>query len=163
MIMTKNFFHINFLPPPLSHKFSNEEKKKLTSMQYQHTKQQLICNIKSINLVRHSLLSVTEHVSQTTKSCFIPIALPLGSSCLLPFLYVHFHVVVNCFPHLSIATTPNNSLPASWVKKMFPHGYVGSLKCHRLFAITPTPQMGSQARVWFSLHPRFRSLKVLTN
>ena len=120
MIMTKNFFHINFLPPPLSHKFSNEEKKKLTSMQYQHTKQ-LICNIKSINLVRHSLLSVTEHVSQTTKSCFIPITLPLGSSCLLPFLHVHFHVVVNRFPHLSIATTPNNSLPASWVKKMCPH------------------------------------------
>ena len=162
MIMTKNFFHINFLPPPLSHKFSNEEKKKLTSMQYQHTKQ-LICNIKSINLVRHSLLSVTEHVSQTTKSCFIPIALPLGSSCLLPFLHVHFHVVVNCFPHLSIATTPNNSLPASWVKKMCPHGYAGSLKCHRLFAITPTPQTGSQARVWFSLHPRFRSLKFMTN
>ena len=113
MIMTKTSIYINFLPPPLSHKFSNEEKlKKLTSMQYQHTKQP-ICNIKSINLVRHSVLSVTEHVSQTTKRCFIPITLPLGSSCLLPFLHVHFHVVVNCFPHLSIATTPNNSFPAS--------------------------------------------------
>ena len=72
---------------------------KLTSVQYQHTKQ-LICNIKSINLVRHSVLSVTEHVSQTTKRCFMLIALPLGSSCLLPFLHVHFHVVVNWLPHL---------------------------------------------------------------
>ena len=110
-------------------------------MQYQHTKQP-ICNVKSINLVRHSVLSVTEHVSQTTKRCFMPIALPLGCSCLLPFLHVHFYVVLNWFPHLSIATTPNNSLTAGWEKKMCPHGYAGSLKCHHLFAITPTPQTG---------------------
>ena len=25
---------------------------------------------------------------------------------------------------------------------MYPHGYAGSLKCHHLFAITPTPQTG---------------------
>ena len=67
------------------------------------------------------------------------------------------------FPHLSIAITPNNSLPASWVKNICLYGYEGlrgSLKCHCLFAITPPPKkkkMGSQARVWLLVYWEFQS------
>ena len=69
----------------------------------------------------------------------MPIVLPLSSCSLLPFLHVYFHVVVNWFPHLSIATTPNTSLPASWVnRKMCPQGYErDSLKC--FFPLVPPP------------------------
>ena len=76
----------------------------------------------------------------------MPIVLPLSSCSLLPFLHVYFHVVVNWFPHLSIATTPNTSLPASWVnRRMCPHGYErDSLKCYCFLAPTnpppPTPR-----------------------
>ena len=64
---------ITLVPPPLSHKFSNEEKKKLISMQYQHTIQ-LICNIKSINLVGNSLLSV--NTARLLKGASYPLPYP---------------------------------------------------------------------------------------
>ena len=44
---------IPLVPPPLSHKFSNEEKKKLTSMQYQHTIQLTCISNQSILLETH--------------------------------------------------------------------------------------------------------------
>ena len=59
---------------------------------------QLIC-------ISNQLLLSDTHCSQLTrqpdyKRCFMPIAQNLGSSSLLPFLHVHFHVVLNWFPHL---------------------------------------------------------------
>ena len=95
----------------------------------------------------------------------MPIVLSLSSCSLLPFLHVYFHVVVNWFPHLSIATTPNTSLPASWVnRKMCRQGYVwDSLKCFCPLARTspppPRPRQESGFIEDFSLHPWVRSLK----
>ena len=94
--------------------------------------------IKSINLVRHSLLLVNTS-ARLLKGASCPLTLPLGSSSLLPFLHVHFHVVLNWFTHLSIATTP--SLQTEWRKCAY-MVMRGSLKCHCHFAISPTPQTG---------------------
>ena len=76
----------------------------------------------------------------------MPISLPFGSSSLLPFLHVHFHVVVNWFSHLSIPTTPNNSLPASSVKKMCLHGYKGQSEMSLSLCYHPHPPNGEPGK-----------------
>ena len=61
------------------------------------------------------------------------------------FMYT---VVVNWFPHLSIAKAPNNSLPASAELRKCTHMVMrGSLKCHRLLiAITLSPSNGEPGK-----------------
>ena len=76
----------------------------------------------------------------------MPIFLPFGSSTLLPFLHVHFHVVVNWFPNLSIAKTPNSSLPANLVKKMCLHGYKGLSEMSLLLCYHPHPPNGEPGK-----------------
>ena len=101
---------IPLVPPPLSHKFPNEEKKKLTSMQYQHTIQLTCISNQSINLVGNSLLSVNTARLLKGASTHCP---TLGFFYLATLSACAFPCSCEWFPHLSIAITPNNSLPAS--------------------------------------------------
>ena len=119
----KTFIYINFLPPPASNQHPCRSSYKYTDLY-----------IKSINVVRHSLLSVNTSARLLKDAC--PSSLTLGFFYIATISACAFSCSCEWFPHLSIATTPNNSLPASWVKK-----------CNHFFAITPNPQTGSQARV----------------
>ena len=125
MKMTENFFRSALIfCHHLSHTNFPIRDKKSASMQI-NIQIQLIC-------ISNQLLLSDTHCSQLTrqpdyKRCFMPIAQNLGSSSLLPFLHVHFHVVLNWFPHLQIATTPEQLSPCKLREENFPtvHGYEG--------------------------------------
>lgn len=92
---------INFLPPPLSHKFSIETREKVINIRAVSTYKTTDLYIKSTTLVRHSLLSVNTSARLLKGAC--PLSCP-WVFFLDPFLHLlHFHVVVNWFLHLSIA------------------------------------------------------------
>ena len=63
----------NFLPPPLSHKFPNKRKKKISIHADQHTNTTDLF-IKSIQLVRHLLLSVNTSARPLKDAC--PLSYP---------------------------------------------------------------------------------------
>ena len=126
MKMAENFFRSALIfCHHLSHTNFPIRDKKSTSMQI-NIQIQLIC-------ISNQLLLSDTHCSQLTrqpdyKRCFMPIAQNLGSSSLLPFLHVHFHVVLNNLVPPSVDShNPQQLSPCKLREENFPtvHGYEG--------------------------------------
>ena len=144
----KTSIWINFLPPPLSHKFSNKRKKKI-SIHADHHINTTDLYIKSINVVRHSLLSV--NTLARLKKVLQAHCFTLGFFFLATISACAFSCSFELVSPSIDSHNPHLLHSTEWRKCAY-MVMRGSLKCHCVFAITSTPQTGSQARVWLLVY-----------